>query len=206
MLTAAMPHLPGTSAEMGTFTLDSRCPEAAILEGAVSVLNGSLGAGFVGTADLEELTKRNGVLVRAHAGTGGLLGAATARVLDQRTLHGVQERLRTAGVRIDLVGNLVGELKSAAVIPTARGRGIGSAMIAARLEFLRARRCAMVLCASWATDGQSSKGLLEAAGFQQVAVIPGYWSDEQLAAGYLCPSCGQECSCTAFVMVSRLEP
>lgn len=192
---------PPVNKDFGSITLDWAHPDQRTLTEASSLLNSYLGDGFVRPSELEQLTTGRGVLVRALDGAGQLVGAATARVLNQRDLYAVQERLRRAGIRADLVGNLVGELKSAAVVPEARGLGIGSAMIRARMEFLAAQGCAMILCASWATAGRSSQGLLEAAGFRQLAAIPGYWSDEQSTAGYLCPSCGTHCVCTAFVML-----
>ncbi|MET4144324.1 ribosomal protein S18 acetylase RimI-like enzyme [Arthrobacter sp. UYCo732] len=120
-------------------------------------------------------------------------------------MHAIQERLRAAGVGLQLVGNLVGELKSSAVTPAARGQGIGSAMVRERLDYLRGQGCRYAVSASWVSNNgaHSSLGPLARAGFERVAAIPGYWAADQEAAGYLCEDCGAACTCTAIIMIHR---
>ncbi len=172
-----------------------------------ALLNESLGSGFIQPSALAELTAEGGgVLIRARGRGGELLGAATARVLDQASHAVLQDRLRLPGVDAGLVGRRVGELKSIVVAPAARGMGVGSTMLAASLDFLKARGCHDVVSASWvsADPQQSSLGMLERAGFAQVATIPAFWADDQRAAGYLCPLCGAGCVCAAVILVLPL--
>lgn len=111
------------------------------------------------------------------------------------------------GTRAASNGARVGELKPKVVAPAARGTGIGSIMLAASLDFLKARGCHDVVSASWvsADPQHSSLGMLERAGFAQVATIPCFWADDQQAAGYLCPLCGAGCVCVAVILVLPLE-
>jgi ribosomal protein S18 acetylase RimI-like enzyme len=183
-------------------------PEPAVAAEAAALLNESLGAGFIRPSDLAELTaSHGGVLIRGRNRPGQLFGAATARRLDQGDVKALQDLLSRAGVEAGLDGHRVGELKSIVVAPTARGMGLGTAMLAASLDFLKACGCRYIVSASWvsADPQQSSLRMLERAGFAQMATIPSFWADDQKAAGYLCPECGAECVCAAVILVLPLE-
>jgi GNAT superfamily N-acetyltransferase len=189
-------------------TLHVGAPGPAVASEAAALLNESLGSGFTQPSALAQLTADGGgVLIRARGRGGGLLGAATARVLDRASHAVLQGRPRITGIDAGLDGRRVGELKSIVVAPAARGTGIGSIMLAASLDFLKARGCHDAVSASWvsADPQHSSLGMLERAGFAQVATIPAFWADDQQAAGYLCPLCGAGCVCAAVILVLPLE-
>lgn len=190
---------PDTSIHVGA-------PGHAVAIEAAALLNASLGEGFVVASDLTRLTGDGGLLVRARGKRGKLQGVATARILTPALSDVLQDKLRPAGSDASLTGHRIGELKSSAVAPAARCRGIGTQMLRARLAFLQGHGCRFAVVASWfsADAGHSSLGMLERAGFMQLATIPGYWADEQSAAGYACPDCGGRCRCTAIIMVLDL--
>lgn len=172
---------------------------------AAALLNTALGDGF--TADvLHAMRAEDSILVRAES-DGRLLGAATAHVLDDAARTRLSGRLATAGFPApDLTGLRVGELKASAVVPAARGRGLGTALVQARLEFLRSVGCEYVTVASWvSTDpAHSSLGLLERAGFTRAARIRGFWSKGSFTE-FPCPDCGAACLCTAVILVKDLR-
>ncbi len=203
------PRAPSTG--QGAAATDSRivrhAPSPAEAIDAAALLSRALGEGYVDAAELLAITPETGVLIRA-ADNGQLTGAATAHVLGADAVEDMESRLSAAGVRdAGLAGQRVGILKASAVAPEARGRGLGTAMLTARLDFLAERGCRYVACASWipADTGHSSLGMLRRAGFEQLAVIPGYWAGDQQAAGYTCPDCGLQCSCAAVILVRGLD-
>lgn len=169
----------------------------------MALLNNALGNGFVDAAALSEIAMDGkSTLVRAMDRQGQILGAATARILDHGTAHGMQARLRTAGIKVDLKGSLIGELKTSAVAPAARGRGTGTELVRVRMDFPRAGGCRYVICASWDSGHrlQTSAGLLRHAGFENLGQVPSYWAEERKRAGYLCAACGADCVCAADLM------
>lgn len=202
-----------TAAEIRTRTasnisLHVGAPGPAVATEAAALLNESLGSGFISPSALTELTiEGGGVLIRARSRDGELLGATTARVLDQKSDTALRDRLRHAAADAGLGGRRVGEIKSIVVAPAARGMGLGSVMLAACLDFLKAGGCGYAVSASWvsADPQHSSLGMFERAGFAQLATIPSYWADDQKVAGYLCPMCGPECVCAAIILVLPLE-
>jgi ribosomal protein S18 acetylase RimI-like enzyme len=202
-----------TAAEIRTRTasnvsLHVGAPGPAVAAEAAALLNESLGSGFIRPSALAELTiNGRGVLIRARSRDGDLLGASTACVLDHESHTALQDRLRLATGDAGLDGHRVGEIKSIAVAPAARGMGLGTIMLAACLDYLKAGGCRYVVSASWvsADPQHSSLGMFERAGFAQLATIPGYWADDQKVAGYLCPMCGPECVCAAIILALPLE-
>ena len=183
-------------------------PGPAVATEAAALLNESLGSGFIRPSELAELTAgHGGVLIRARNRPGQLFGAATARLLGREDVNALQDLLSRAGVEAGLDGHRIGELKSIVVSPAARGMGLGTTMLAASLDFLKACGCRYVVSASWvsADPQQSSLGMLERAGFAQMATIAAFWADDQKAGGYLCPECGAECVCAAIILVLPLE-
>ncbi|QOD05663.1 GNAT family N-acetyltransferase [Pseudarthrobacter sp. BIM B-2242] len=172
---------------------------------AAALLNTALGDGF--TADvLRTMRSEDSILVRAES-DGVLLGAATAHILDDAAKARLAARLRTANYpETDLAGLRVGELKASAVAPGARRRGIGTALVEARMDFLRGAGCSIVTVASWiSTDPRSSSlGLLARHGFEPIVRIRGYWSKGSFTE-YPCPDCGLACLCSAMIMVKDLR-
>lgn len=191
---------PGASLHVGA-------PGPVVAIEAAALLNASLGEGFVSASDLAGLTGGNGLLVRARGRRSQLIGAATARVLTPAQTVSLQDKLRAADSHGDvLAGHRIGELTSSSVIPSARGRGVGTQMLQARVAFLKNSGCRCAVVASWVSAGvgYSSLGMLERAGFTRLATVPGYWADEQRTVGYSCPDCGLHCRCTAVIMVLDL--
>lgn len=181
-------------------------PDPAVILESAALLNASLGDGYVDPADLAELAAGGrGILVRARGKRGQLLAAATARILTPAQATALRDNL-PSGAGILLAGHRVGELKSSVVVPAARGRGIGTDMLRATLQFLAAGGCRYAVTASWvAVDAaHTSLGMLDRAGFTALATVPGYWADDQTAGGFTCPDCGDKCRCTAAIMALDL--
>lgn len=172
---------------------------------AAALLNTALGDGF--TADvLQAMRSDDSILVRAES-DGALLGAATAHVLDDAAKDRLAGRLRTTDYPETGFADLrVGELKASAVAPHARRRGIGTALVEARMDFLRDAGCSIVSVASWINPDpkSSSLGLLARYGFEPIVRIRGYWSKCSFTE-YPCPDCGLACLCSAMIMIKDLR-
>ncbi len=86
-------------------TLHVGAPGPAVATEAAALLNESLGSGYIRPSALAALTTEGGgVLIRARGRDGDLLGATTARVLDQKSHTALQDRLRPAAVDAALEG------------------------------------------------------------------------------------------------------
>lgn len=145
-----------------------------VLDRSAAVLNEALGDGYVDVAGLAALVAGGGVLVSATGSQGRVIGAATARIPSAHEAKALGGKLPANSAAL-LAGHRLGELKSAAVIPAERGRGVGGCMLQARLDFLKAAGCRFAVTASWvsADTTHSSIRLLERAGFTTLASVPG---------------------------------
>jgi GNAT superfamily N-acetyltransferase len=182
----------------------SECsPSDPRLPAASSLFNDALGSGFITVDSLEMLcSSPNGLVLVASGTHDELIGAATAYVLDEADKTDLEAKLLAADVRRpNIVGNKVGMLKSSAVVPAAAGRGVGLRLVNERLRYLHNLGCSMVVVLAWDSGTRhSSLGVLEAAGFSQVANLPEYWREPEGQETFDCIRCGRPCVCTAIVM------
>lgn len=165
----------------------------------------TLGSGYTTAhAVREEIAGRTrNIYVVAEAG-GQVVGAANAmwverpEVLDLGAVgfHDVQREVLELG-RDSL---RFGLLENVGVLPEHRGRGIGLALLEARLEWLRGQQVGAAYSFAWRTPvGCPAGPLLERAGFQRIRELPDFYLEDGLANGYGCPYCGRECHCSAVL-------
>jgi GNAT superfamily N-acetyltransferase len=193
--------------KLGNVTVESISDTDPALEHAVSLLNGALGTGFASRRGLVDLVQADdAVVLLARGGQSEVLGVATALVMDGTSKAGLRSALSRAGIRsVDFTQSTVGLLKSSAVLPTARGRGVGSRLLEERLAWMTSRNCSIALALAWHSGSeQSSIGVLEAAGFARVAELREYWREEEGHETFECVRCGVPCVCTAILMSRTL--
>lgn len=169
---------------------------------ATSLLNDALGSGFVATSELDQLSSStDGVVLLARDSRDQLVGVATAMIMDDDSKSALESRLAEVGVRrANIVGSRVGLLKSLAVIPPARGKGIGLNLVYEGLRRLKDLGCSTALTLAWDSGSNSSVGVFEAAGCKRIAELPEYWREPDGQETFDCIKCGRPCVCTAIVM------
>ena len=97
-------------------------------------------------------------------------------------------------------------MKNSAVDSAYHGKGIGTALLAARLEWLLLKNCNFAVGLTWlhGQTGQSDT-LYRAAGFQQVGpIVPGFFLSLSQSTGMGCPYCGFPCLCSAAMFAKEL--
>lgn len=102
------------------------------------------------------------------------------------------------------IGSSNGYLNTLCVDEDWREKGIGSALVRARLEWLRSNDIPRVFGVSWLPeDGPSSKYLFEKFGFEELAHIREYYYQDESPRRW-CPDCGEPCSCDAKIYAREL--
>jgi len=178
-------------------------PSDPLLPHASTLLNDALGSGFVTVDDLSQLAAADeGMVLLAKSPHGQVLGVGTAIVMSESDKEELTAKLEAAGVRrANLVGVKVGQVKTAAVVPAARGKGLGLNLVYERLSRLKALGCSTAIVLAWDSGSrQSSIGVLEAAGFSRVVDLPEFWREPEGQETFDCIRCGKPCVCTAVVM------
>ena len=91
-------------------------------------------------------------------------------------------------------------VRTVAVSPDYSGRGIGTALIAKSVEYLKSVGAKKIMSPLWKHDGiVNSDVIFRRNGFLPVREIPDYWYADSIAKGYSCPVCGKGCHCTCVM-------
>lgn len=178
-------------------------PQNSQLPNAVALLNDALGSGFVKLEELQDLSSApDGWVLAAKGDNGRLQGVATASVMTDSAKQALKDKMLAAGARpSNLMDTKVGILKSIAVAPGSRRKGIGYRLVMEQLSRLNSTGCSSVVALSWESgSADSSLGVLEAAGFNRMATIREYWREPEGQETFDCIRCGQPCECTAIAV------
>lgn len=141
-------------------------------------------------------------LVAADA-EGRLIGALTAAVLPRGSIAEVLP-IGQAGA-VDEISSLrfherLCVIRSIAVVPGWRGRGIGSQLVREGLDWCDERGATAAVSFGWKSSGGCHiAGVMATTGFESTLEIPNFWTDDSRRKGYSCPECGSVCECTAVV-------
>ena len=91
-------------------------------------------------------------------------------------------------------------VRTVAVNPDFSGQGIGTALIAKSVEYLKGIGAKKIMSPLWKHDGiVNSDVIFRRNGFLPVREIPDYWYADSLEKGYSCPVCGKGCRCTCVM-------
>lgn len=117
------------------------------------------------------------------------------------------ELQKCVGLCLSYVG-LDGEayVRTVAVSPNFSGQGIGTALIAKSVEYLKSFGAKKIMSPLWKHDGiVNSDVIFRRNGFLPVREIPDYWYADSIAKGYSCPVCGKGCHCTCVMYELKIE-
>lgn len=88
-----------------------------------------------------------------------------------------------------------------------RGHGIGSEMLTRSIEKAREQGCQAGLAHIWlASPGNSAYRYFSKCGGVTVKEHPNKWQHLSIEDGYVCPVCGDLCTCTAAEMLLTFKP
>lgn len=91
-------------------------------------------------------------------------------------------------------------VRTVAVSNDYSGQGIGTALIAKSVEYLKGIGARKIMSPLWKHDRiVNSDVIFRRNGFLPVREIPDYWYADSLEKGYSCPVCGKGCHCTCVM-------
>ena len=173
---------------------------------ALSILGSSLGEKYIDRHQLNDYTRPElGHHASAAFMSEEVVGVQLSKVLSFEEASALDRRLDEEKVHTNLDCHRLGLLKSIAVRPSARGRGIGSNLTQDALRFLKEHDCTCVAAVAWESGGDEiSKGMLMASGFREIAHVPRYWYQDSIDRSYDCSVCGNPCTCSAAILIRDL--
>lgn len=133
----------------------------------------------------------------------GLLGASTYYLVSRdsfvRFLPVGQERLAEA-LQVFRFNDSVGLLRSLAVRPECRDRGIATELVRKGISWCEQRGATAMLTVAWTPpEGCHLLGIMKAEKFDAVMKIDNYWTEDSKQKNYDCPVCGPVCVCSATI-------
>ncbi|HEY8738999.1 MAG TPA: GNAT family N-acetyltransferase [Candidatus Dormibacteraeota bacterium] len=159
------------------------------------LLNDALGAGLYTVPGLLRDVADPAAHVLAVNGDRGLVGGAVSRLLVPEdasyyaAFGAVVEQAFKAGP--------IGSFEGLAVAPAARGRGLGSQLLAESVRWIRERGGRSAVALSWVSRQATSAGLFVRAGFEAGPTIEDFYYQESRRDGWTCPVCNGPCHCAA---------
>jgi GNAT superfamily N-acetyltransferase len=184
----------------------------------VALLGDALGESYVDLGTVEEAITGDGTatcLVEIDS-SNRLLGAVTCYIVTpdslDRFLPEDQGDLVNS-LRVCKFNTLIGLLRSLAVAPNYRRRGVATDLTEACITWCAEHGASTMMTFAWLphTDPQQAMpqltGVLKHAGFTLVETIDNYWTQDSQSKRYQCPVCGPTCTCAAAVYARAiLEP
>jgi GNAT superfamily N-acetyltransferase len=175
------------------------------LRAALDIFAASLGAGVYGLSALIEQARGPGkVLLAARSAQGRRVVAVGGAEL---IVGGGAYHAPFGPAAVDLLAShRCGNLSSLGVARDWRGKGGGSAVLDAQIQWVAAQGCDLAVSIAWMSNRPPmSHQMLERRGFACLAEVPEFYFVESVRYGWSCPSCGGHCRCAARLYVRRLE-
>ncbi len=95
---------------------------------------------------------------------------------------------------------LVGSLKTVAVLGKVQGSGIGSSLVKDALNHFQSNGIHNVFCTAWNSKHMDHfSRILRQYQFKVLTRINNYWHMDSIQKGYQCPECGNPCNCSATI-------
>ncbi|TFH64474.1 MAG: GNAT family N-acetyltransferase [Candidatus Zixiibacteriota bacterium] len=138
--------------------------------------------------------------VGAFAGTE-LVGVGVAQLISEFEYYQPFD----PNISSELKGKTVGSFATLCVHERFRGRGLGKQLSQKRLEWLKERKCEVILGVSWMSGlPQTSDRGFETLGFKTVKAVSNFYRDSSLERQCSCPGC-QKSPCVCSAIFYRLD-
>jgi GNAT superfamily N-acetyltransferase len=196
-----------------------RCPEARIqvavdadAPSVCALLGDALGALYVDLEDIRSIMapgSHDATCLIAVDRTGQIVGALTAAIFEEASLGdalplGQAESLQPLPMlryheRFCMI-------RSVAVLPRCKGRGIGTELVVQALGWAGERGATAAISFGWkSSQGCHIDGVMTTAGFRSVSEVANFWTEDSRSKKYACPECGSICECAAVVFKRTID-
>jgi GNAT superfamily N-acetyltransferase len=137
---------------------------------------------------------------------GKLAGVATARVLPENDFDYYVPFGKEAVEQL-FQQHQVGSLETVSVTESLQGQGIGQEFTRHRIQWLSEAGCTAMIGVSWESGlANTSDRVFKKLGFERLSQIKGFYADDSLRRGFICPVCGSPpCRCSASLYVKYID-
>lgn len=136
-------------------------------------------------------------LVADDADNNSICGFAIFKLIDKKELKSI-----TKGHDIEQLcfEDSIGYLRTIAVAPEYTNQGIASHLAKNILDYFKNNNIKCIISTAWKHAGIINiSSILEHLGFDKVIEIPNYWHEDSIKEGFMCPQCGNPCTCSCVI-------
>ena len=168
--------------------------------GVIRIADAQLGSGYLTKERLEmtlEKSLSDEIIVAVQNATNTVIGFS---IYNHLTYEQAQTVCPGLDLRKLMFAKQIGYVATVATAEAFKGLGIGSALVEKSLYAMKENGINCFISTAWKHMGKINIGsVLENHGFKKDAELPKYWYESSLRDGYLCPECGNPCTCSCVV-------
>jgi ribosomal protein S18 acetylase RimI-like enzyme len=195
------------------FTTSLLTYNSAHIQQALGVLEGALGENYIlrnvfetYIYDDDSFSGKVALIVQDHM-TEDVVGVLVAEIVLPETFKASLldsfDLVKELPAIQQLDGKRIGLIKSVAVAPSFQRQGIGMQLVKDAIKKLKEHGTEAFYALGWVSKerGCHIQGVLEALDFRVVSQSHCFWYKDSIHYGYVCPSCGYPCQCSARLFV-----
>ncbi len=168
-----------------------------LLKEALNMMNRTQGEGLFNEYYLIKKANSSDAIILCAFLNNKLVSVGGAEIIDNFEYYkpfenNIVERLK---------GKKVGSLSTLCVREDLQGKGIGQTMIKKYLDWLKNRRCDLVLGVSWSSGlSHTSNRVFQKLGFRAIKEVKEFYKEDAIKHPFDCPGCKtQPCVCAAVL-------
>ena len=168
----------------------------------IKISDKKLGDGYLTGARLQQISNKDSsddMLVAVENATNKVIAFALYKVItydEAKMLSGGNE------FRALMFADKIGYIATVATRDGYEGLGVASALIEKSMSLLAQKEVRAFFSTAWKHNGIINiGGVLNNLGFKKELEISKYWYESSLKEGYLCPQCGNPCTCSCVVYI-----
>lgn len=166
----------------------------------IKIADIQLGKDYLTKEKLEktlDTTLSDELLVAVQNATGSVIAFSLYKNISYEEVIGLTDGRQ---IRNMMFVDKIGYLATVATKEGFTGLGIATALVEKSLENMRAQGSSHFVSTAWKHYGIINiESILESAGFRKEIDIPNYWYESSKREGYMCPHCGNPCTCSCVV-------
>ncbi len=166
----------------------------------IKIADQQLGDGYLTKERLEKTLNKDltdEILVAVENATGLIIGFSLYKHVSHQTAVNIA---KGHSLRNMMFAKEIGYIATVATKEEFKHLGIATALIEKSINAMKEKGVSCFISTAWKHSGIINIGsVLENSGFVKEIEIPKYWYESSLRDGFMCPQCGNPCTCSCVL-------
>ena len=172
----------------------------------IKIANTQLGKNYLTKKILKKIinkTPNDELLVAIHNSTGNVISFCLYKIISYKEVINLTNNHPIHNM---MFINKIGYLATIATKSNFTCLGIATALIKKSIENMKSQGIDHFICTAWKHDNIINiESILKKTGFNKEVDIPNYWYESSKREGYMCPHCGNPCTCNCIIYTKSLN-